>query len=230
MRLSNCCYAVTGLAYQLPWVVNAGFIVGNEETLIVDTGANALAAATIHGYAEAARPMNRLRVVNTEQHFDHIGGNGFFRELDISIHGHPAIARTKAEFEDEKKSFHPAFHFATGVINPDQPLPAQFDLGGCIVDVVATPGHTPTNISLFVREDSILYCGDALTNLYAPNLDASGGPEGWRTWLASLDRIAQLEPAAIVCGHGPVVTPEDVPQVIATVRRAIERRLSASEA
>ncbi len=41
MRLSNRCYAVTGLAYQLPWVVNAGFIVGDEETLIVDTGANA---------------------------------------------------------------------------------------------------------------------------------------------------------------------------------------------
>ena len=115
MRLSNRCYAVTGLAYQLPWVVNAGFIVGDEETLIVDTGANALAAATIHGYAEAARPLNRLRVVNTEQHFDHIGGNGFFRELDIPIHGHAGIARTPAEFEQERKSFHAAFHFATGL-------------------------------------------------------------------------------------------------------------------
>ena len=77
MRLSNRCYAVTGLAYSAPWCVNAGFIAGDKITLVVDTGANALAAQSIHGYASAARPSNQLRVINTEKHFDHIGGNSF---------------------------------------------------------------------------------------------------------------------------------------------------------
>ena len=49
-------------------------------TLIVDAAANALAAATIHGYATIARPGNRLGVIDTEKHFDHIGGNAYFRE------------------------------------------------------------------------------------------------------------------------------------------------------
>jgi glyoxylase-like metal-dependent hydrolase (beta-lactamase superfamily II) len=222
MRLSERCYAVTGLAYQSPWVVNAGFIVGDEETLIVDTGANALAAATIHGYAEAVRPLNRLRVVNTEKHFDHIGGNGFFRELEIPIHGHSGIARTPAEFAEERKSFHVAFHFATGLVNPDQALPGYFELGKCRVDVIPTPGHTPTNISLYVAGEGALYCGDCLTNLYAPNLDTADEEQ----WLDSLDRIAALDLQAIVCGHGPVVPAEDVPEVIARVRGAIERRFS----
>ncbi len=169
MRISERCYAVTGLAYALPWVVNAGFIVGDEETLIVDTGANALAAGTIHGYASAVRPDNRLRVVNTEKHFDHIGGNGFFAELEIPIHGHPGIARTAAEFAAERAEFHSAFHFATGLVNPGQPLPTHFELGHC--------------------------------------------------------RIEALKPQAVVCGHGPVITPEDVAPVIARVRGAIEARL-----
>jgi glyoxylase-like metal-dependent hydrolase (beta-lactamase superfamily II) len=56
------------------------FVVGQHTTLVVDTGANALAAATIHGYATVARPGNRLVVIDTEKHFDHLGGNGYFRE------------------------------------------------------------------------------------------------------------------------------------------------------
>lgn len=225
MRISDRCYAVTGLAYTLPWVVNAGFIVGDAETLIIDTGANALAAATIHGYAEAVRPLNRLRVVNTEKHFDHIGGNGFFHALEIPIHGHAGIARTAAEFAEEKAGFHPAFHFATAVTNPDQVLPESFELGGCEVEVMETPGHTPTNISLLVRAEGVLYCGDCLTNLYEPNLKAAAGMPSWRVWLESLDKIEQLDLNAIVCGHGPVVPAEDIRAVIAKVRGAIVNAL-----
>ncbi|MEO5926092.1 MAG: MBL fold metallo-hydrolase [Bryobacteraceae bacterium] len=217
MRLSERCYAVTGLAYTLPWVVNAGFVVGDEETLVIDTGANALAAATIHGYASAVRPDNRLRVVNTEKHFDHIGGNGFFHELEIPIHGHAGIARTVAEFAEERAPFHPAFHFAAGLVNPNHLLPDFFELGNCRVEVIETPGHTPTNVSLFVRDEGVLYCGDCLTNLYAPNLDTADQP----AWLESLDRIEKLKPTAIVCGHGPVVTEDELPAVMDRVRSAL---------
>jgi hypothetical protein len=49
MRIATSCYALTGLGYATPWSVNAGFIAGSQETLIVDTGACALSAATIHG-------------------------------------------------------------------------------------------------------------------------------------------------------------------------------------
>src|ERR1035441_3680942 len=101
MRVSPRCYAVTGLGYSPPWCVNAGFIAGDNQTLVVDTGGNALAGQTIHGYATAVRPTNRLRVINTEKHFDHIGGNGFFRAQAVEIWGHSGIARTPAEFEGE---------------------------------------------------------------------------------------------------------------------------------
>ena len=43
MKISARCYAVTGLAYSPPWSVNAGFITGEEVTLIVDTGGNGAA-------------------------------------------------------------------------------------------------------------------------------------------------------------------------------------------
>ena len=56
MKISKTSYAITGLGAIPPWVVNAGFIVGQPKTLIIDTGMNRLAAQTIHGYAMAVRP------------------------------------------------------------------------------------------------------------------------------------------------------------------------------
>src|SRR6202142_2913703 len=108
MQLSSHCWAVTGLAYLPPWELNAGFIAGEHTTLVVDTSASALAAATIHGYAALARPGNRLLVINTEKHFDHIGGNAYFRERGADVLGHPACARTEDEFRSEIAGFNAA--------------------------------------------------------------------------------------------------------------------------
>ena len=186
-----------GLAYALPWMVNAGFIVREDETLVVDTGANALAAATIHGYATAVRPENRLRVVNTEKHFDHIGGNGFFHELAVPIHGHSGIARTSAVFADERSGVHPAFHYGTPLVNPGATLPAVFELGSCRVEVLLTPGHTPTNISLYVPEEGVVYCGDCLTVCTRPTSTRRTalriGKSGSRPWIGF--RLSRRKPS-----------------------------------
>jgi len=80
-------------------------MVGNEMTLVVDTGGNTMAAQTIHGYASIARPTNKLRVINTEKHFDHVGGNGYFRTLGIDVWGHHGIRRTPEEFQAEIAEF-----------------------------------------------------------------------------------------------------------------------------
>jgi glyoxylase-like metal-dependent hydrolase (beta-lactamase superfamily II) len=78
MKLTDHCYAVTGLGYYPPWIVNAGFIAGDSKTLIVDSGPNFLSAQTIYGYAQSVKPGNELILINTEKHLDHILGNSFF--------------------------------------------------------------------------------------------------------------------------------------------------------
>jgi glyoxylase-like metal-dependent hydrolase (beta-lactamase superfamily II) len=243
MRISPRCFAVTGLAYVPPWSVNSGFVTGEHTTLVIDTGANALAAATIHGYATAARPANRLLVANTEKHFDHIGGNGFFRNLSIDVYGHSTIDRTDTEFLREQAEFNAAiqdqprrargeaaaFYAGTTLANPNHPVRADtnLDLGECRVQLVLTPGHTPTNLSVYVPGDGVLYCGDCLVNLYQPNLDAGTLPD-WREWLNSLDRIDRLQPRAIMPGHGPVATGDEVPRLIESVRKVVESAIATT--
>ena len=241
MRLSDHCYAITGLGYTPPWSVNAGFIVGRETTLIVDTGACALSAATIHGYASTARPDNRLAVINTERHFDHIGGNCYFLDRGVDIYGHAALKRTEEEFRAELDEFNAlianptrkrrleagAFYAGTRLENPNRPITEDttIDLGDCAAEIILTPGHTPTNLSVWIPADRILFCGDCLANLYLPNLDA-GTASDWRQWLHSLNRIEQLQPAVLVPGHGPVAMAENVARLIESVRSVLEEAIA----
>jgi len=240
MRLSNRCFAVTGLCYLPPFSVNAGFVTGDETTLIIDTGANAAAAATIHGYATTARPSNHMLVLDTERHFDHIGGNGYFRARGIDVYGHASIQRTDEEFRLEMAEFRqevssPArrlnqdaqvFYHGTRLANPNWPITGEccMNLGACEIQVLLTPGHTPSNVSVYVPSDAALYCGDCLINGYVPNLDA-GSIDDWREWLKSLERLAALAPRIVVAGHGPVATGDEVPRMIQKVREILRQSI-----
>ena len=225
--------------------MNAGIVAGDNLTLVVDTGGNTLAAQTIYGYASAVRPENQLRVVNTEKHFDHIGGNGFFLERGFEVWGHSGIARTVGEFQEEiaelnatipnvtrrERGEASAFFYETRVANPNRHIDTEmcFDLGSLTVEILLTPGHTPTNLSVWVPADGVLFTGDCLIREYLPNLDA-GTPADWQVWLKSLARIEALEPKIIVAGHGPVSQDDEVRMVFQTVRdvltKSIERGFS----
>jgi glyoxylase-like metal-dependent hydrolase (beta-lactamase superfamily II) len=242
MRLSDRCFAVTGLGYLPPWTVNAGFVAGDEATLIIDTGANGAAAATIHGYASVARPGNDLMVLNTERHFDHIGGNNYFRGLGVNIHGHASIQRTEEEFRAEMSEFNdeisnPArrsrheseiFYHGTRLANPNCPISedSRMDLGNCSIEILLTPGHTPSNISVYVPSDGVLFCGDCLVNGYLPNLEA-GSVNDWSSWLKSLDRVTAIAPWIVVPGHGPVATGDEVSRLIESVREVLQQSIEA---
>jgi glyoxylase-like metal-dependent hydrolase (beta-lactamase superfamily II) len=244
LRISDRCFAVTGLGYLPPWTVNAGFITGDETTLIVDTGANAAAASTIHGYASIACPSNRLLVLDTERHFDHIGGNGYFRERGIDVYGHASIQRTGDEFRSEISEFNgeisnPArrsrqesqvFYHGTSLANPNCPISedSRMNLGDCPIEILLTPGHTPSNISVYAPSDGLLFCGDCLVNGYLPNLDA-GSIADWHIWLTSLDRVAALSPRIVVPGHGPVAMGDEVPRLIASVRQVLEEAIAKGQ-
>jgi glyoxylase-like metal-dependent hydrolase (beta-lactamase superfamily II) len=240
VRLSASCYAVTGLGYSPPWAVNAGFVVGRRATLVVDTGPTAWAAATIHGYACAVRPDNALLVLDTERHLDHIGGNAFFHDQGAEILGHPGIARTDEDLAADLAEINALVpdpvrrerreaavpYEGTHITNPSRAIEqdTRLDLGGLTVELMLTPGHTPTNVSASVPEEGVVFCGDCVVAGYLPNLEA-GGPEDWRQWLTSLDRIGAVAPRLIVPGHGPILRGEQVRAAISEVRRVLEEAL-----
>ncbi len=244
MKISRHCYAITGLSFVPPWTVNAGFIAGEATTLIIDTGANMQSARTIYGYATSARPKNRLIALNTERHLDHIGGNSLFHDLGIDIYGHQDIHRNESELEEaiaEMNSSIPAglrrsqeegriFYSNTHITNPNKAIASELSLylGSFSVQIVLTPGHTPTNISVYVPVDSVLFCGDCLLNAYLPNLN-DGSPEDWHAWLQSLTHIEALNPATVVPGHGEVMHGAEIAEEIKKTRQILQKAIETGK-
>jgi len=155
--------------------------------------------------------------------------------------GRAGIDRTDSEFRSEIAEFNeqisnPArrtrreaevFYQGTSLANPNRPIREDMtmELGDCTVEVLLTPGHTATNLSVYVPSDSVLYCGDCLVNGYMPNLDC-GTKLDWQQWLVSLDRIANLAPRTVVPGHGPVAIGDDVNRLIETLHNELERSIA----
>lgn len=243
MQLSKHCHALTGFAYVPPWSVNAGFVAGESRTLIVDTGPTALAAATILGYAQAARPGNALLAIDTERHLDHVAGNELLRSRGIDVYGHPSIDRTDEEYASDVAEFcrsvpdprrraagEGQIPFAgTRIARPNVLVQSEaaLDLGGLAVQVLLVPGHTPANLIVWVAEEGVLFAGDTVVSDYLPNLE-SGGPADWLLWLAALDRIEGLRPDTLVPGHGRVLRGGEIGVEIARVRGVLEAALERS--
>ena len=240
MRLSNRCYAVTGLGYSAPWCVNAGFIAGDEVTLVVDTGGNA-AGGPDHSrirfggeageptagrqYGEAFRSHRRERLLSRAGD-RRVGPSRDCADGRRVSSRNRGVQRRRFPTRLAAHAGKPALFSGTHLANPNRQIQRtpRFDLGGCTAEILLTPGHTPTNLSVWVPEDGVLFTGDCLISEYLPNLDA-GTRTDWRTWLESLQRIEALQPAIVVPGHGPVVRDAGVRTVVDTVRRVLRESI-----
>ena len=61
MKLTERCYCVTGLSHSDCFTVNAGFVIGEKETVVIDSGFTGESAQTIFGYCKAAAPYIKIR-------------------------------------------------------------------------------------------------------------------------------------------------------------------------
>ena len=235
MKISEHCFAITGLFYLPPWTVNAGFVVGNKKTLVIDSSGTYLSAQTIYGYALNVRPENKLLLINTEKHLDHIGGNCFFSEMGVPLYGHPGIMRKNEELQNQLKESclitkhserdrecEGIFPFdKTTIVNPNNPITenVEIDLGEEKVEILLTPGHTETNITVFLPKDRVAYVGDLIVSDYRPNLGEANNEK----WFKSLEIIKKLNLDVIVPGHGAVIQGKSkINQAISRIREIIE--------
>ena len=135
--------------------------------------------------------------------------------------GHASLSRTPAEFDAEIGELNEtipnaarrerrearAFFHGTRLANPNRTIgeETRFDLGGCTAEILLTPGHTPTNLSVWIPEDRVLYTGDCLIHEYLPNLDAGGPAATYRTCTA--DVCGPIGEGGSRREHGPARIP-----------------------
>jgi glyoxylase-like metal-dependent hydrolase (beta-lactamase superfamily II) len=97
---------------------------------------------------------------------------------------------------------------------------SSFELEGHDLRVIDT-GHTDTDdtTAVYIPSLGLVIAGDAIYNETHPYL-AEAEQTGRQAWLAAIDKIAALNPTAVVVGHGPL-DPDNSPSHIDATRQYI---------
>jgi glyoxylase-like metal-dependent hydrolase (beta-lactamase superfamily II) len=96
----------------------------------------------------------------------------------------------------------------TPVVLTHLPAGEPLTIGRRVFVPVATPGHSDDHLVFYCAEERLLICGDAVLIKITPNVGLWGWTRGnpLAQFLASLDRLAELDVALALPGHGPPIT------------------------
>lgn len=204
---------------------------GRDRAVLFDTG---LGIGDIKAVVDqlTSRPV---LVVNSHEHFDHVGGDRQFSEVAVADSA-AALARLArgtgslaAEITSETvwKPLPPGFDraaYATPPITPTRRLRdgERIELGGRTLEVILTPGHTPGSLCLLDREHRQLFTGDTL---YPAELYAHAPESSLADYVRSAARLGALADAVDVVhpGHNEATAPVSLLRRFARAFAAIGR-------
>jgi glyoxylase-like metal-dependent hydrolase (beta-lactamase superfamily II) len=202
---------------------NNVLFVSPEATAIVDTGYvkhRDLTLALVRRVL-GDRPLDLL--VNTHLHSDHCGGNALLQSTwrcrTLIPRGSANVVRnwdTRALHLDTTGQRCDRFGHDGVLAEGD-----EIELGRLRWRVIAAPGHDPDAVVLHCADEGILITADALWRdgfgVIFPELE---GESGFAEQRAILERIAALDVAIAIPGHGPMFT--DVGDAIARAHARLD--------
>lgn len=202
-------------------------LIWNEKTaILVDTGMPGLLPVFKNEMSKLDVPFERLSaIILTHQDLDHIGSlpelttvnpnlSVFAHEVEKPyIEGELPLIKTNGEnMTAEKWAAIPDALKPLYENPPTAKVTNTLEDGAEVegfpgIEVIATPGHTPGHVSLYVKQTKTLIAGDALTcsdgNLLGPapqhtlNMDEA---------LASVAKLLNYDIETVICYHGGIVS------------------------
>ena len=187
------------------------FVIGEEKVLVIDT---------MNGFTDIMSVIRGITdkpvvVVNTHGHGDHTFGNVYFDEAyinpkDLELAEEMCAIPEFVEACSKHGMSMPPFK----AINEGDII----DLGGRTLEVFELPGHTPGSIVLLLREDRVLFTGDAINHHLWLQLD---GCLPLPECVKALDRLMFLEDRADYILHGHARDKDDI-SLMRCMRNGIE--------
>ena len=208
--------------HQLEEVISY-LIVGNDRALLFDTG---MGISNIQAVVAGLTKLP-VSVLNSHTHNDHVGDNWRFTDIygmdteftRVNARGSKEDAQAElapdeicgalpAGFDTKAYATKP-FHITHWLHDGD-----QINLGGRVLKVISTPGHTPDAIALLDKANGLLFTGDTFyagpIYLYRPETDLDA-------YLASVQKLAALAPhlQLLLPAHNvPVARPSILSKVV----------------
>ena len=172
-----------------------------RETAVIDPGDD---VEEILAALKEAR-LKAVCIINTHEHFDHVGGNKRLQEAT----GAPILAHPSSALEITQVSSQALFWGMQAEDSP--PVDRMLNEGDVVaigttvqLKVLSTPGHSPGSISLL--GEGCVFVGDLLFAGSIGRTDFPGGDFGTLVKMVR-DKIFPLgDDFVIYSGHGPATT------------------------
>ena len=184
-------------------------VLGSERTMLIDSGFG------LDSLKKIVDGLTALPVVlvNTHGHPDHCGGNAEFGRAYL----HPAdneLKRYKSSYASRaEEAARWGIEGAAERLQPDPPETKpladgqEFDLGGRVLRVIHTPGHTVGSVCIFDERTGALFAGDNIQGMATAMVESSAATVS--EYLRSMERLRELPVKAIYTGHMPAMVPPE---------------------
>jgi cyclase len=185
---------------------NAGFIVGKDYVVVVDSLATVGLTRKFRDEIGKVTDKPIRYLINTHHHGDHIYANHIFSGATIISHDYCRREAVEQGIRDPDlmNTIFPEFDFRGIAVTPaDITFDKQLALHMNEREIRLLhfgPGHTAGDIIVYLPEEGIIFAGDFIF-LYSTPLGMEGSFAGW---LRNLDVVANLDAKTYVPGHGPV--------------------------
>ena len=184
------------------------FIIEDDTTVMIDSGIG-MTQWVPEEIQKKGLDIDIL--INTHCHVDHIGGNTFFPRAKIYAHELDA-----PDIENGTQKTLWQFGFQSPLTFPVHRYLTEGDTintGNHTLEVIHTPGHTEGSMSLYERDQKILFSGDCVFDMGIGRMDF---PTGSTTQMKeSLNRLLTLDIDTILAGHGGEGTKESIHEGLA---------------
>ena len=196
---------------------NAGFILGDNGVVVIDTFENEQAAKSLLVEIKKITHLPLKFVVNTHYHADHVAGNRVFSDAGAVIVAHRNVASWinsenlklfGEKIKPEEKTM------VNHLLGPEVVYDSELTLllGTRHIDLRFFPGHTGGDTIVSIPDAGVVFCGDLFWRKTLPNLiDATTSD-----WIHTLAEIPSILPeasgrtATFVPGHGAIGNTRDL--------------------
>lgn len=191
------------------WDLNVQLIMGDRNNYIIDTGLGSLNIEPVKEYIK--HDHKPIIVINTHHHWDHIWGNGSFRDCTLISH---TLCRHMMEsgWEDMIQNNKRFIEGEAELVLPNLTFDHELYFPEDHIRIMYTPGHTVDSISVLDEADKVIHVGDNVGDSMDEIVPSLYGDKD--LYIRTLLKYKEMDFDTCISGHNVVLDKQIIEQIL----------------